>query len=281
MTVSQVHPRPAAGDGGWALVAAVAGIAVLAMIAYQVLAADIGGIATARARIEQAELMAAADAGIATAIHGLGAQDRDARWPIDGSHRTFDFAGVALDVTIEDERGKAPLAGLNESQARALFQGAGAEGDQLDNLVAEFIDWQNEQPLAPQAPPPALQVRHGAMRSLGELAALPGMDKEILARAAPAVTVFPELTSGFDPTYASPLAIATVQSLGGQSANGVDGEQTFLRPDEIAAPDDHLFGRTLTVRVVAQARDGARTRRMAIVELTGGKATPFWIRYVE
>jgi len=37
----------------------------------------------------------------------------------------------------------------------------------------------------------------------------------------------------------------------------------------------------LTVRVVARARDGARTHRMEIVELTGDAATPVWIRYVE
>lgn len=285
MAIDENQASPTAGDGdrGWALVAAVAGVAVLALIAYQVLAANLGGIATVRARIEQAQVAAAADAGLQSAIYGLGAQDRDARWPIDGRHQSFDFAGVALDVTVEDERGKAPLAGLNESQARALFEGAGARGDQLDNLVAEFVDWQNEEPLARQAPPPALQVRHGPMRSVGELAALPGMDRTVFAQVAPVVTVFPELTGGFDPTNASPLAIVTMQSLGGESAQAVEGEQSFVnaRPAEIVAPDDHLFGRTLTVRVLARARDGAQTRRMAIVELTGGKTTPYWIRYVE
>jgi hypothetical protein len=40
-------------------------------------------------------------------------------------------------------------------------------------------------------------------------------------------------------------------------------------------------GRTLTVRVTAAAPDGARAHRMAIVELTGNPASPYWIRYVE
>ncbi|HEY2179428.1 MAG TPA: hypothetical protein VGH15_12685 [Caulobacteraceae bacterium] len=269
-------------DRGSALVAAVAGVAVLALIAFQLLAANLGAIATTRARVERARLAAAADAGIQLAIYGLGAEDQNARWAIDGRHTDLDFAGVALDIAIEDERGKAPLAGLNESQARALFQGAGASGDQLDNLVAEFIDWQNEAPAAPQAPPPAVQVRHGPMRTVSELAALPGMDRGLFASVAPSVTVFPELTGGFDPTNASPLAIVTMKSLGGESAEAVEGEQSFVGPQNAYMnPDDRYIGRTLTVRVTARARDRAQTRRMAIVELTGGKATPYWIRYVE
>jgi hypothetical protein len=121
------------------------------------------------------------------------------------------------------------------------------------------------------------------MRSVGELAALPDMTPAIYARVAPVVTVFPEMTAGFDTTNASPLAIATMQALGGETAGSVDIQNQFAgeRPALQIAPDDHLFGRTLTVRVSARDQTGARTSRMAIVELTGGKARPFWIRYVE
>jgi hypothetical protein len=52
-------------------------------------------------------------------------------------------------------------------------------------------------------------------------------------------------------------------------------------PDEDTSPDDRFVGRTLTVRVTARAQDGAQTHRMAIVELTGDTARPYWIRYVE
>jgi hypothetical protein len=35
------------------------------------------------------------------------------------------------------------------------------------------------------------------------------------------------------------------------------------------------------VRVVARDRSGGQTHRMEIVELTGDKTRPFWVRYVE
>jgi hypothetical protein len=109
------------------------------------------------------------------------------------------------------------------------------------------------------------------------------MDTAILARIVPVVTVFPEQTGGFDPTNARPLAVATMQALGGETPESVDNETLFSdeKPVEQIVPDDHLIGRTLTVRVLARDRGGAQTRRMAIIELTGGKAKPFWIRYVE
>ena len=126
-------------ERGFALVAAVAGVAACAYISFQVLASDQGAIAIADARVEQARLTAAADAGIFIALHGLGADDRAARWPIDGRTRQVKFNGVDLAVTVEDERGKAPLAGLNGNQARVLFSGAGVSGERLDALVSEFV----------------------------------------------------------------------------------------------------------------------------------------------
>ena len=97
-------------ERGFALVAAVAGVAVLAYIAVQVLAVDRGGIALAGGRVGQARLAAAADAGIYMAVHGLADEDRSERWSIDGRTRELEFDGNALTVTVEDERGKAPLA---------------------------------------------------------------------------------------------------------------------------------------------------------------------------
>jgi hypothetical protein len=71
--------------------------------------------------------------------------------------------------------------------------------------------------------------------------------------------------------------------LGGEDQEQVEQQAAIAaeHADEEISPDDHLLGRTLTVRVTARARDGARTTRMAIVELTANPAQPFWIRYVE
>lgn len=275
-------------EDGYGLVAAVTAVAAFAILSFQVVAADRGGIELALGRVQQARLAAAADAGISLAIHGLAADDRGARWSIDGRPRRLEFDGVDLTVTVEDERGKAPLSALSDSQARALFAGAGAGSDRLDALVTEFRAWQTEDNTAPDAdsPPSVLAVppvRHGPFRTVGELAALRDMDPSIFVRIAPAVTVFFEDYGPFEPANASPLAKAAMSGDTLENPDQLDNEAKVdaQRPDEELAADDHLIGRTLTIRVVARDRDGARTHRMEIIEMTGDKAQPYWVRYVE
>ncbi len=281
--------KPAGRDNGYALVAAVTAVAAFAYLAFQVLAADQGGIALASGRMQQAKLSAAADAGLSLAVHGLAAEDRGLRWSIDGGARRLEFNGVDLTVTVEDERGKAPLAGLNDGQARALFAVAGAPRDKLDALVLEFRDWQSEDTTAPSANDDILGVtpgpagRHGPFRTVGELAALKDMDLATFNRIAPAVTTLFEENGGFEPRHATPLAKA---AMSGQELASADqlANETGLDNERVAediAPDDRYVGRTLTVRVVARDRDGAQTHRMQIVELTGDRAHPFWVRYAE
>lgn len=271
-------------EGGYALVAAVIAVAAFAYIAFEVLAADQGATAEVRARIEQAKLAAAADGAIALAVHGLSSNDGDARWTIDGRERRIDFQGVDLAVRVEDERGKAALASLTDDQARALFAGAGATGDRLDRLVEEFRDWQQANSGAPASAiaKPGLQPRHAPFRTVGELNALRDMDPSLYARIAPVTTVFFENSGPFDPRNAEPLAIRTMQA----EDAGAEAEPP-AQPDIVAdqpveqIDDESLIGRTLTVRVVARASDGAILHRSAIVELTGDPARPYWVRFVE
>jgi general secretion pathway protein K len=259
-----------------------------AYVAFQVLAADEGGIGAVSARIGQAKLSAAADAGIALAVHALADPDRGGRWSLDGRPHEMEYAGDDLTIMVEDERGKAPLVGLNDAQVRALFAGAGASGDRLDALVTEFRDWQKEEDTvagataAPEGPP----VRHGPIRTIGELIGLKDMDAATLARITPAVTVFFEEQGPFVPEHASPLAVATMNadivdstSSDEQGRRGADAP--LQRPAEELAPEDNLEGHTFTVRVTARDRGGAQTHRMAIVELTGDNQHPYWVRYVE
>jgi type II secretory pathway component PulK len=272
-------------DAGYALLAAVTAVAAFAYIAFEVMAAGQGDVAIVGARVRQASLAAAADAGIYLALRGLGTEDQADRWAIDGRPRQEAFSDYRLTIVVEDERGKAPLAGLNDVQARSMFQWAGATGSRLDDLVDEFRDWQADDPYfhsaaeaaAIAAAPP---VRHGPFATVGELAALKDMDVGLFNRIAPSVTTFFEESGPFQTNTASPLAIATMMA---QAAPGGD----FVLPrvgapvEQISQGDDNLIGRTLTVRVLAQARDGSQTHRMAIVELTGDTKDPFWIRYVE
>src|SRR4051794_906485 len=114
MTSRSSTGRRTPNDGGYALLVAVTGIAAFAYVAFQVLAANQGGMSLVAGRVEQAQLAAAADAGVNMAIHGLAEEDRTLRWSIDGRSRNVDFEGTGLTIVVEDERGKAPLASLND-----------------------------------------------------------------------------------------------------------------------------------------------------------------------
>ena len=292
-------------DHGFAMVVAVTALAAFAFISFEVLAADRGVIAGVSARVEQARLAAAADAGMMMAIHGLAQEDASQRWAIDGRSREVTFRGVGLLITLQDERGKAPLDGLNPAQSRALFQGAGASDDRLDALVDELRDFQSaddDQTVA-SAPTEAQDLstaplRRGGFRTVGDLMVLKDMDANLYARIAPAVTVFFEESGPFERGHASPLAAATMRATENDSpedeqlGQSVDDE----RPTE-SVEDENMIGRSVTVNVIARGPGGTQTHRMAIVELTGsgdptsgagqtaspsGKVSlPYWIRYVE
>ncbi len=292
-------------EHGFAMVVAVTALGAFAFISFEVLAADRGVIAAVSARVEQARLAAAADAGMMMAIHGIAQEDASQRWAIDGRGRALSFRGVDLVITIQDERGKAPLDGLNPAQSRALFHGAGASDDRLDALVDELRDFQSADDDQTVASAPteaqglaAAPLRRGGFRTVGDLMVLKDMDANLYARLAPAVTVFFEESGPFERSHATPLAAATMRATENDSPEDEQMAQSVEdeRPTE-SIEDENMIGRSVTVNVIAHGPAGAQTHRMAIVELTGsgeaatragntasasGKVSvPYWIRYVE
>ena len=115
-------------DSGYAMIAAIMGVAVFGYIAFEAIAQNRGVLAEVRGEAEQAKLAAACNAGIYMAISGLATADPTQRWTIDGRLRVASFDGMNLAITVEDERGKIPLNGIIEEEAHSLFQYAGATG---------------------------------------------------------------------------------------------------------------------------------------------------------
>lgn len=122
-------------EAGYAMVVAIAGMMAFAYISLEAVAVNRGAIASVAGQLERARLKAAADAGIALAIHGLGIEDASRRWDIDGTAKTFALGNMLLSVTVEDERGKIPVNRLDEDQVRAMFSAIGMTGNRLDTLV--------------------------------------------------------------------------------------------------------------------------------------------------
>jgi general secretion pathway protein K len=276
-------------ERGYAMIAAIIGVAAFGFIAFEIMAQDRGVLAEVRGEEEQAQLTAACNAGLYMAISGLGTSDFTQRWGIDGRPRVVTFGNVTLVVTVEDERGKIPLNGIIEEEVREMFTAAGVSGQQLDVLSDSFEDWADSdssaRPNGAEAPAYAsfgYKPRNAGFRTIGELRMIRGMTDDLYARIAPSATVFFGESGGFSESTSQPLAL---QVLGETAANS---PEVIERAKELAgqAPipptllKASLVGRTLTVRVEAH-RGQAYFKRTAIIEMTGVTAVPYWFRYLD
>jgi general secretion pathway protein K len=276
-------------DEGYAMLAAILGIAAFSYVSFEVIAENRGIISEAQAENERARLKFACDAGLEAAMAGLASKDKRQQWLIDGTSRQFMFDDIALTITIEDERGKVPLNGINEDQVRELFQAAGASRSQLSTLVDSYEDWidpDNERRQsgaeAPQYASLGYKPRNGSFHTVSELRLVKGMDDAIYARVAPAVTAFFGESGGFSEDTSQILALEALSEVGPGSPDVIRRQQEMagLRPAADVKTPPYLIGRTLTVRMDAK-RAGAEMKRSAIVELTGNSADPVWYRYLD
>ncbi len=276
-------------DRGYAMLAAILGIAAFSYVSFEVIAENRGIVSEVQAENERARLSAACDAGLQFAVAGLAVKDKKQQWPIDGTSRNLMFGDVALTITIEDERGKAPLNGINEDQVRELFAATGIAGTRLDMLVDSYEDWLDpDNDRRPNGAESAdylssgYKPRNGAFHTVSELRLLKGMDDALYARVAPATTVFFGESGGFSEGTSQILALEALSEVGPTSPEVVERQRELAgqKPAPDIANPPYLIGRTLSVHIEAK-RAGADMKRSAIVELTGNSADPFWMRYLD
>lgn len=272
------------GEEGYALVAAVASIAVFAAMAFTVLSATRMGIADAAG--EQAELQAgaAADAGLAMALSRLLSSDLIGQWQIGGKDREFRYGDARILVRIEDERGKVPLNGLDETRATRLLEAAGLGGERLLIARDSLLDWMDDdgfvRPFGAEAAyyrPAGVAPADGFLASVGELRAVRGFDARIIERIAPIVTTYAPPFS-FDPRFSTPRALAVMEDGGVAAidrAREAAGQQTALAFAD--TPD--FTGRAVTILVRATLPDGTGLVRRTVVQLNGrgGAEAPYVI----
>lgn len=278
-------------DAGYALLAAIAAVAVFGYIAFAMLAAERGGLAGAIAEGKRAQLSAAADGALVLAATRLSVREAGvAPWRIDGRPYRATIGAVDVVIRIEDERGKIRLNDLDDDQVRLLFESAGVQGRAVDELTDAFLDWTDgddaPRPFGAEATAYAqsgYRPRNGPFLTVGEIALIRGMTPALYARIAPAATVFFGAGGSFSPQTAAPLAIAVMTGGGLQSKDVIDrqraiaGQRTALEPE--SALD--LAARPLTIRVIASDNGGARLERVTIIEFPRGVPGSWEIRYQE
>jgi general secretion pathway protein K len=271
------------------MIAAIVSVAAFGYVAFELLAQNRGVLAEVRGESERAKLEAACDAGLYEAMAWLNNDDPNLRWNIDGRPRVVNFGDVSLRITVEDERGKIPLNGIIEEEARQLFVDAGATPDQVNILSDSFEDWEDvdntPRPNGAEAAayaPMGYKPRNAGFRSVGELHMLRGMTDDLFARIAPAVTVFFGESGGFAENTSQPLALEVLGELPPNAPDVLARQRQLAGIDPVAVTlaKVNLTGRTLMVRVEAK-KGGAYMKRSAIVEMTGNGDQPFWLRYLD
>ncbi|HET7562482.1 MAG TPA: type II secretion system protein GspK [Rhodanobacteraceae bacterium] len=155
---------------------------------------------------EQVRAELAAQAGLAHAVAGLNAQARSQRWIPDGRAYHFDFDGAKVTTRVVDVGGLFDLNATPTDMLQRLFVAAGADSARADRLAATLADWRTP-PTGADAP-----AAHGLVRSIDQLAALPGMDPALFAKLQPAVTVFSGRNFP-DASYAGPLALEALRGI--------------------------------------------------------------------
>jgi type II secretory pathway component PulK len=273
--------RTGGGEDGFALVAALMAALLFALFAYAVLASDRGAVAGLDARLQQARMEAAAEAAVATIASDLGGGG--AHWSLDGRSQSLDLDDMQVTAAVQDDRGLLPANGLKPAQLKRLLQSAGASKT-LDPLVDNIEDWQDggQRPKAATALDYAalgLRQRGNAIRTVDELAEIKGFTPDLLAKVAPDLTVFPDLTSAFDPKLASPRAQAVMSTAGSPTTGGgLTSTTTTATPTPVLDASNSNIGRPFTLTLDVDDGRGGRLHRVVIVELTGLPATPVWIR---
>lgn len=277
---------PAQNERGYAMVAAVAAIALFALIAASMVQRTGSGVERVQATTDRARLGAAADTALAMALSGLLNPDRAFRWSIDGRDRPLDIDGLRATVRIEDERGKVPLALLDEELAEHVVAVLGLSGERAAVARDSLLDWidQDDDPRPDGAEsvyyaPQGIAPRNGIPHSFDELTRVRGFDARLTGQLARFATL--HFGSGpFDARYAQPLAIDVMQG------GGIAGPASIARQRELAGQrpaieldaDTDLAGRSLSIIAQVRGANGARARRAMVVELTGAQERPYIVR---
>lgn len=278
------------GEEGYALVAAVASIAVFAAMALALVSAGHLHVADAAAEQDQMQASAAADAGIVLALSHLLAGGMTQRWSIDGRERRILFGTAQLRIHIEDERGKIPVSRLNEKLAMRLLEEIGLSGDRLMVARDSLLDWTDSdndpRPFGAEAvyyAPLGIVPSNGFLSSVEELRSIRGFDADMVERLRPMITSYTALGS-FDPRYANPRALAIMEDAGDKNGLiSIDRERELAGQQTALAFSDaeEITGRPLTIMVEAVLPDGGRSVRRAVVELTGAANRPYIVRAAE
>jgi len=274
-------------DRGYAMLAVVAGIGVMAALAAGAAAATAARLDTLEAETTRARLTAAADAGVAIALANLTRPGIGARWAIDGRTYNETFNAVPVAIRIEDEAGKIMINRIDGENVGWLAAALGLPPAEVLTLRDSFDDWvdQDNVPRRYGAESERYRAhgygaRNGTPQSVEELADINGFTPALVSRVARIATVDVN-GKPFDKRYADPLAIAVMTDgdPGGPDVIERRRELAGQRPALAITDPADWSGRVVTIIAAARGPGGAEAQRRVVVEITGKPRQPYILRW--
>lgn len=268
---------PDRSERGYALIAAVAAIAVFATLALVVVMTTRTSIAAGSSEIARARAEAAADAGIAIATHGMIAGEDQYLELVRGRQHTIEFEGSQITIRIIDENSKIPLQHVETDALTRMLEQAGLSGNELAIASDSLADWLDgdDQPRANGAEsawyaPLGLAPRNGPPLTVDELARVRGFGPALISRLRPYVTVDDDVKS-INPKYAGPEAMAVISVGGDLSPDFVEKQQEERNGTTAldGSRREDFFNRPMTLSIDANSPGGGHVHREAVIVLTG------------
>jgi len=272
-------------ERGYALIAAVASIAVFAAVSLAIISATRIDIAKGGGEVSSARARLAAEAGVAITLHGLINRDTATLALLDGRAKGLESAGSRVVLTLIDERGKVAINKIEAPVIERMLNEAGLDSSQMAIARDSLLDWQDEDdealPNGAEAPFYAkrgITPRNGYLQSVDELGLIRGFTPEIVNRLRPFVTVEPDAVP-FNPRTAGASALAAIgDSIGAVVEIERKRESAGQRTAIGFADGTRSIGWPIAISVEATSRDRGRYHLDLIVELTGKPAHPYIIR---
>jgi general secretion pathway protein K len=276
--------NPARDDGGWALLTVLWVVTALALLAAASEALTSGTYRMERRALDRNFVDSSLDAGVVRAVLGIEAPDMSDRWRVDGVPRQFEFNGLNLTISIQDELGRFDLNAIDTSVLSALLRAAKVPQEQVDTLADRILDWRDPSNLhrlhgATNEDYAAAGLdyhpRHGPFQSVDELRLVLGMTPEIFERIRPALTVYTK-NPMIDPTHAPREALLALYAGNETVVDNVlnarnSGTNGFIG---IADPSISLAGRSFSITVDTDYKS-RHYERYTVVMLTGDEKRPY------
>jgi general secretion pathway protein K len=261
------------------------GVGILAVIAASLLSTGNVSYRLAQNALEAARLEAAAGAAFSRAVLALLDPRPEQRWRIDGVPVDFDFDGIKMRISVQDELGRIDLNHADQPMLVGLFRSAGLDAPAADGLADKILDWRDANPArrlhgakAPEyrAAGHRYGPRNGPFQSVDELRLVMGMDSSLYERVAPALTVY----SGrhqLDPQFAPREALLALPTMNADTVAALIAGRSNPGPrGGVVDPAMALNGRAFSVRTEIV---GTRSRqvREAVVRFRDHPQQPNWV----